>query len=161
MEGFAGRTSVETLANGFDWASVNTVVDVGGGWGAVSIDLAQRFPHLRFTVQDLEHVIADRPKLANDSESNKVQFQAHDFFATQNLDSDVYYFRYIYHNLPDESCVKLLRAQIPGMEQRNSEIRPMLMGVLALKYGAHIIIQDAVIPEPRDVLPSHKEKWRR
>lgn len=114
MEGFAGRTSVETLAQGFDWASVSTVIDVGGGWGAVSIDLAQRFPHLTFIVQDLEHVVAKSPDLEKDGLSQRVKFVKHDFFKTQDIEADVYYFRYIFHNLPDESCVKLLRAQVPG-----------------------------------------------
>ena len=31
----------------------------------------------------------------------------------------------------------------------------------ALKHGAHVIIQDAVIPEPRNELPVYKEKFRR
>ena len=30
-----------------------------------------------------------------------------------------------------------------------------------MKKGAHIIIQDAVIPVPRDDLPAYKEKYRR
>ena len=33
------------------------VVDVGGGVGPVTYLLAQKFRHLRFVVQDLEHVI--------------------------------------------------------------------------------------------------------
>ena len=145
MSGFAERTGVHTLASAFDWSSVSTVVDVGGGWGEVSLDLAQRFGHIAFTVQDLKHVIEGRPACESKDLRSRVEYVEHNFFAPQNKeDADVYYFRYIFHNYPDESCVKLLQAQIP-----------------ALKPGAHVLIQDVVIPEPRDVLPAYKEKYRR
>ncbi|KAG8526577.1 uncharacterized protein KY384_008778 [Bacidia gigantensis] len=149
MSGFADRSPIGTLAKSFDWDSVSTVVDVGGGWGDVSLDLARRFGHLRFTVQDLGHVIEGRPKLGEgEGEAGvgrRVEYVEHDFFGEQDAKGkDVYYFRYIFHNYPDESCVRLLKAQIPG-----------------LKKGAHILIQDAVIPEPRDELPAYKEKYRR
>ena len=116
MSGFAERTGVDTLANGFDWSSVSEVVEVGGGWGEVSLALAQRFGHINFTVQDLKHVINGRPYCESKNLRDRVRYVEHDFFSPQDAKSaDVYYFRYIFHNYPDETCVKLLQAQIPGM----------------------------------------------
>ncbi|KAL2010328.1 hypothetical protein VTN00DRAFT_6135 [Thermoascus crustaceus] len=62
MNGFAARTNIDPLANGWDWSSIaavkGTVVDVSDGWGPVSISLAQRFPDIKkFIVQDLGNVI--------------------------------------------------------------------------------------------------------
>ena len=45
----------------FDWGSLpagSVVVDVGGGIGNVTMDLAVRHSHLRFVVQDLPAVIS-------------------------------------------------------------------------------------------------------
>lgn len=47
---------------GFDWNSLakdSLVVDVGGGVGAQSLTLAQKFPHLRFAIQDREQITKD------------------------------------------------------------------------------------------------------
>ena len=115
MSGFANRSGIDTLANAFDWTSVRTVVDVGGGRGEVSIALAERFEHLHFTVQDLEHVVKENALKEAGELDERVKFVHHDYFAPQSVSgADVYYFRYIFHNLPDASCVKLLKAQIPG-----------------------------------------------
>jgi ubiquinone/menaquinone biosynthesis C-methylase UbiE len=45
---------------GLDWASLppgSTIVDVGGGIGSTSMQLAQAFGHLRFVVQDRAVVV--------------------------------------------------------------------------------------------------------
>ena len=162
MSGFAERTGIDSLAEGFDWRSVSTVVDVGGGWGEVCIGLAERFENLSLTVQDVQHVIQGRPPCQSDNVRNRVKYVEHDYFSDQNIrGADVYYFRYIFHNLPDDCCVKLLQAQIPGRMTDSSCEWPADHVFLALRLGAHIIIQDAVIPDPRDNLPHHKEKYRR
>ena len=115
MSGFAERTGIDTLAQGFDWKSVSSVVDVGGGRGEVCIGLAERFAHLSFTVQDLKHVVEEAPGYASEEMRKRVEWKEHDYFSVQDTKGkDVYYFRYILHNLPDESCVKLLKAQVPG-----------------------------------------------
>lgn len=116
MSGFASRSGVDTLANSFDWESVNSIVDVGGGRGEVSIGLARRYKHLDFVVQDLKHVVEDNVMNGDEEElGQRVRFVDHNYFDEQGeKGKDVYYFRYIFHNLPDESCVKLLKAQIPG-----------------------------------------------
>ena len=119
MSGFASRSGVVILANSFDWESVQSIVDVGGGRGEVSIGLARQFKHLDFVVQDLKHVVEEKTAngdgKADEDLARRVKFKDHNYFDVQTEQArDVYYFRYIFHNLPDESCVKLLQAQIPG-----------------------------------------------
>ena len=167
MSGFASRSGVATLAESFDWGSVKSVVDVGGGRGEVSMGLAERFKHLDFVVQDLKHVVEERITtngngVAEDDVGRRVRFEAHNYFDEQGQrDMDVYYFRYIFHNLPDESCVKLLKAQIPGKTKVDGRRLAFADSGVALKHGAHIVIQDAVIPEPQELLSPYKEKYRR
>ena len=40
------------------------VVDVGGGIGSTSVVLARAFPHLRFVVQDRQHVVQIAPSVS-------------------------------------------------------------------------------------------------
>lgn len=162
MSGFAERTGVDSLAKGFDWKSVSSMVDVGGGWGEVCMGLADQFDHLRFTVQDLQHVIEGRPPCQSETLKSRIQYVEHNYFSEQDIKgADVYYFRYIFHNLPDDCCVKLLETQIPGILTAYLLHPPADYHPVALKPGAHILIQDAVIPDPRDSLPHYKEKYRR
>lgn len=165
MSGFAARTNVNALVEALDWANTSTVVDVGGGWAPVSISLAQRFRQPVFVVQDLEHVVEDGPSHVPDELTDRVRFVAHDIFTEQDIKSaDVYLLRHVLHNFPDDGCKDILKAQIPG---RNTEYYLYLIIVanglcmIALKHGAHIVIQDAVVPEPRNELPAYKEKFRR
>lgn len=115
MSGFASRAPVDPIAQGFAWDSVKTVVDVGGGWGPVSIGLAKWFPHLSFIVQDLADVVVDGPQHVPADLQQQIQFQAKDMFDGQNEHgADVYLLRHVLHNFPDEYCVKILQAQLPG-----------------------------------------------
>ena len=115
MSGFAARVDVDPLVNAFDWANFSTVVDVGGGWGPVSIALAQRFPKPIFVVQDIEYVVLDGPAQVPHEMRDRIRFAAHDIFTTQDVEgADVYLLRHVLHNFPDDSCKEILRALVPG-----------------------------------------------
>lgn len=53
------KEPLHLLHDGYPWESKASVVDVGGGHGNVAISLAERFPHLRCTVQDLPATVAE------------------------------------------------------------------------------------------------------
>ncbi|PBP15774.1 S-adenosyl-L-methionine-dependent methyltransferase [Diplocarpon rosae] len=123
------------LLDNYDWASLDaagaTLVDIGGSHGFVSIALAERYPHMHFTVQDLSKTIASAPPLSP-SLSSRITFQAHDFNTPQPVqNADVYLFRWILHNNSDKYAINMLRQLIP-----------------ALKRGARVVINDYCLPEP-------------
>jgi len=119
---------------GFDWTTIKngTVVDVGGSHGSLSITVAQRYPNLKFIVQDRAEVAREgRARLPTEL-SARISFMAHDFFNEQPiLDADVYLLRWILHDWSDKYAIRILQALKP-----------------ALKYGAKIIIMEHVLPEP-------------
>ena len=136
MEYFQSAPSFEVarVLDSFDWSALKnaTVVDVGGSHGVVSIELARKFPLLRFIVQDRNEVVAESAAAVPEDVAGRVTFMGHDFFTEQPVkDADVYFFRWIFHNWSDKYCVKILRALIP-----------------ALKLGARLLIQDLLLPEP-------------
>ncbi|KAI0350580.1 S-adenosyl-L-methionine-dependent methyltransferase [Trametes cingulata] len=102
------------------------VVDVGGGIGSVSMQLAEAYPHLRFVVQDREQTVAIAPKVwgATQKElfdSGRVSFQGQDFFEPQpatlvvpgvgalSQSPAVYVITRVLHNWPDAQCVKIMK----------------------------------------------------
>jgi O-methyltransferase domain len=110
---------------------------VGGSIGFVCVALAEKFPNLKFVVQDLPKTVADAPSKIPADLHSRIEFQAHDFYTPQPVkDADVYFFRWICHNQSDKYGVKMLQALIP-----------------ALKPGAKIVINDNCLPAPNTADP--------
>ncbi|KAF3763274.1 S-adenosyl-L-methionine-dependent methyltransferase [Cryphonectria parasitica EP155] len=133
------------IIDNFDWAALGPakVVDVGGGQGHVAIELASTFKNLEFIVQDMDKMIENAGTGLPEQLKNRVRFVAHDLFAPQTVQADVFFFRWVLHNWSDKYCIRILRAQVP-----------------VLKPNARIIIQDGCLPEPGAV--AHwKEKYLR
>ncbi|KAF1992194.1 S-adenosyl-L-methionine-dependent methyltransferase [Aulographum hederae CBS 113979] len=129
---YAGKAFVEA----YPWEKIpegGTVVDIGGGVGHTTFDLADTHSHLNYIVQDLPPTIATAkatplpPQIAD-----KVQFEVHDFFKPQPVHgADVYFSRFCFHNWSDKYALQMLRSLIP-----------------ALKKGARVVINDGVLPIP-------------
>lgn len=130
------------IVDHYDWASLGSahVVDIGGSQGHIAVKLAQHYGNLTFSVQDMDKVVEGAEDGVPADLRGRIRFMAWDFFATQTVEADVYFFRWIFHNWSDKYCIKILRAQIP-----------------ALRPGAKIVIQDVMMPEP-GAIPLWKEK---
>jgi hypothetical protein len=126
---------VSYLLENYDWAAIDavsgTLVDIGGSHGFVCVDLAHKYPNMKFVVQDLPKTVASAPKL-DPSIADRIVFQAHDFHTLQPVKgADVYFYRWILHNHSDKYAMNMLRQLIP-----------------ALKKGARVVINDHCLPEP-------------
>lgn len=133
--------SVSHLLSSYDWASVGTIVDIGGGTGTTSMDLARNHPLIRCIVQDMPHVVAQGREQVGSDVAQQITFMAHDFFQEQPVkEADVYFLRWILHDWSDKKAISILKNLIP-----------------ALKHGANVVLQEFVIPEP-GVLSFYHEK---
>ncbi|KAJ4386795.1 Alpha-1,3-mannosyltransferase cmt1 [Gnomoniopsis smithogilvyi] len=108
-----------------------TFVDVGGSHGFMCVELAKKWPNMRFVVQDLPKTVESAPRPEDEKIAERVEFKAHDFFGKQDVVGDVYYFRWIMHNYSTPYAVSILQNLIPS-----------------LKPGARIIINDHCLREP-------------
>ncbi|KAL0564998.1 hypothetical protein V5O48_017036, partial [Marasmius crinis-equi] len=117
MEGMSGIQSLDCLSRAYDWDALPRnaiVVDVGGGVGTISLELAKRYPDLKLVVQDLPGFIEKgkelwTQRLPEALSSGRVALQAHDFFTPQpEQDATIFLLRHVVHNWSDEDSVKIL-----------------------------------------------------
>ncbi|KAG5301688.1 sterigmatocystin 8-O-methyltransferase [Histoplasma ohiense] len=108
----------EVVLQSHDWKAEGkaTVVDVGGSAGHDAVVLARNFPDLNVIVEDLPKVKpvfdAELPAEFN----TRVSFVVHDFFQPQPVQADIYVFKMILHDWPDDEAAKILRALVPALK---------------------------------------------
>ncbi|XP_062182963.1 5-pentadecatrienyl resorcinol O-methyltransferase-like [Phragmites australis] len=115
---------------------INSLVDVGGGpSGSAATAIAAAFPHLKCSVLDLPHVVAQAPSDGN------VQFNAGDMF--QSIPpANAVFLKWILHDWDNEECIKILKNCKQAIPPRDA--------------GGKVIIIDMVVGSgPSDV--KHKE----
>ncbi|KAF3012999.1 hypothetical protein E8E14_007434 [Neopestalotiopsis sp. 37M] len=134
------------VSNAYDWSSLGdvSIVNVGGQRGSVAIDLASKFENIKLLVQDAPPIIQGAESAVPDSLKERVRFMSHGLFEPQTVEADVYFFRMVLRSWGDKYGVKILQAQIP-----------------ALRPGAKILIQDAILPGPNDASPLWRERLLR
>jgi len=108
----------EGQLQGFNWSELapgSTLVDVGGGFGALFLNMAQEHTHLRYIVQDQATVIAGaiafwESKNPEALESGRVKFEEIDFFKPQPVqDASMFILRQVVHDWSDPYAVQILR----------------------------------------------------
>lgn len=108
MTAFSAHEAAAILA-GYDLSGVATIVDVGGGQGALLAALLRANPHLSGVLFDRETIIAEaRPLMAAAGLTTQASCVAGDFFAQVPAGGDVYLLKSVLHNWDDAACIKIL-----------------------------------------------------
>jgi SAM-dependent methyltransferase len=105
-------TAEEALAVApvYDFSGMTTVVDVGGGRGALLGAILQANPHLRGILFETPHVIATaRPALEAQGIADRCQFVAGDFFEALPAGGDAYILKWILVSWDDERAISILQ----------------------------------------------------
>jgi O-methyltransferase domain/Dimerisation domain len=105
----------------YDFAPAETIVDIGGGTGALTASVLAAHPHLNGILLEAPHVVETaRARLRRQGLADRCQVIGGDFFASVPSGGDVYLLSRILHDWPDEQCLALLRrchqAMPPGSE---------------------------------------------
>nr|WP_169924649.1 methyltransferase [Xenorhabdus mauleonii] len=79
---------------------IYSIMDIGGGQGALAKDIKKHYPHIQCHVMDLYDF--DR------KESEGVAFIKGDFFSTIPAEYDAYCMKNVLHNWPDNKSVEIL-----------------------------------------------------
>lgn len=130
---YTDKAIVET----YDFSAFNTIIDVGGGNGALLMSILKNNPQLHGTVFDAPYVV-EKTNIAI-SENNlddKCDAQGGDFFEFVPAGADAYIMKYILHDWHENDAIRLLRNCANAM-----------------KKGSKLLAVDAVIPENSDPHP--------
>src|SRR4029077_16021981 len=93
----------------YDFASIRTLVDVGGGNGALLIGILKAHSHLRGTVFD-QPPAAERARkqIAERGLSDRCEAVGGDFFKEVPRGADAYILKHVIHDWNDERAVRIL-----------------------------------------------------
>ncbi len=111
MHGLSTQSG-RALARAFDFSRYPRLLDVGGGSGAYSIELARHFPRLRATVFDLAPAIAvaqEKIAAAGPRIARRVSTLVGDFFKGLPSGFDAFLLSMILHDWTPEEDVRILR----------------------------------------------------
>ncbi len=100
------------VAEAYDFKDVTSVVDVGGGKGALLARVLERYPHLTGTVFDLAHAVGTEPPIPE--LASRWSAVSGSFFEEVPA-ADAYLVKSILHDWPDDRCVDILRTLRRGL----------------------------------------------
>ena len=104
-----GAPDPEVLVDG-DWDAVRTVVDVGGGTGALLAAILQAHPHLHGILVDFPRTVADSNETFEAAGvADRVTLAGQSFFDPLPEDADLYVINRVLHDWPDAEALALLR----------------------------------------------------
>ncbi|MER7857709.1 methyltransferase [Amycolatopsis japonica] len=109
------------VAEGYDWAGVSTVVDVGGGAGGLLTEILSRFPRLSGTVFDLPATVVEAKKVLEEAGlTGRATTYGGDFFEPLPPGADVYLLSNVLHDWSDPDARRILRrcAEAAGRDGR-------------------------------------------
>lgn len=109
-----GMTSLTAPVNaaiaGFDFSTIGTLVDVGGGHGALISAILLANPRLRGILFDIPAVIEGaKPRIEAAGLIERCRLVAGDFFQKVPAGGDAYILKWIIHDWDDERSVAILR----------------------------------------------------
>ena len=90
-------------------------------------------------MQDYKHIVDEGRAALPSHLSERVSFQAHDFFAPQTVAGDVYLLRHVCHNWSDQNAARILRNLVPAMK---SSSRILLVEVVTVRPGVVDRVQE-------------------
>lgn len=120
MTGYTAA-SANALVAAYDFARFKTVVDVGGGSGALLSAILRRAPDTAGVNFDLPKA-AERAKayLSAQGQAGRCEVIGGDFFETVPAGGDAYLLKAIVHDWDDESCIKILKNVRKAMGARGT-----------------------------------------
>ena len=128
------RMTAMAVAATYDFSTVQSVVDVGGGKGTLLIGILTAHPHLDGVVFDLPQV-ADRAvdEIAAAGLADRCRAVGGDFFEAVPSGGDVYLLKHVIHDWDDERAAAILRSCREAMTDR-----------------ARVVIVEGIYPERID-----------
>lgn len=136
MTGLTGAV-IQYVLPEYDFSGFQTIVDVGGGNGALLMAVLDRAPQAKGIVFDEEYVVEETKKsLQQKGYADRCETAAGSFFDFIPGNADAYLMKMVLHDWNDQQCLQILQ---------NCH--------KAMKTGSKLLVLDAVIPEGNEPHP--------
>jgi ubiquinone/menaquinone biosynthesis C-methylase UbiE len=130
MVGFHGAEP-PAIAEAYDFSGVGSIADVGGATGNLLTTVLAKYPQATALIYDLPHNAAAAAEFVKGrGMSDRVKFEAGNFFESVPSGFDVYVMSHIIHDWDENECLKIL-----GNCKK------------AMKPGSRLLIVEMVLPE--------------
>jgi ubiquinone/menaquinone biosynthesis C-methylase UbiE len=134
------RLVARDLIATYDFSGMSTVVDVGGGYGALMLAILDANPHVHGTVFDRPHALTHgAARLAERGLTGRCEFVAGDFFQSVPAGADAYLLKSILHDWDDGDAAAILR---------NCRI--------AIPAHGRLLVVERTLPERFEATASHQ-----
>ena len=110
---------LRAVAETYDFAGVQTLIDVGGGNGTGLAVILERHPHLRGVLFDLPAVIERAAPALAEAFGQRCELVGGDFFESLQVRGDVFLLSHVVHDWDDERAVAILRNCRDAMRARD------------------------------------------
>jgi hypothetical protein len=110
--------AARAVASAYDFSTVRSIVDVGGGFGALLATVLRLNAAVTGVLFDLPHVIAQAKTRFDPVLASRVEFVAGDFFTAVPAGHDLYLMKYILHDWNDERSRAILASTRSAMAGR-------------------------------------------
>jgi hypothetical protein len=105
------QNSLRGVLEHCDFADVETVADVGGGFGHLAVALLEKYAGLRAAVVDVPDLIPvarQRFPVSDPAVASRLEYVGGDMFESVPA-AEVYIMKHIIHDWVDEKCIRLLK----------------------------------------------------
>lgn len=124
----------------FDFSRFRSVVDVGGGYGALLAEILKAHPQMRGATADLPHIEAEAMEyLSASGIADRAHFVATDFFEHVQPGAQCYVLKFILHDWNDADSIEILRNT----------------GAAAAASDGRVLIVERIAPERVQSAESH------
>ncbi len=146
---YAARMAVATsamaaaLTESYDFSGLSTVVDVGGGRGALLLAILKAHPHLRGILFDRAPTVAGAERDPDTQQvAERFEVVAGNFFEALPAGGDVYLLKWVISEWSDEKAIAILRNCRRAMSARG---RVLVMDPLEVQSHALFNLQMLVV----------------
>jgi hypothetical protein len=142
---FRERTAstAEAVVNSYDFSRTHTIVDVGGGHGALLAAILKAHPHLHGTLFDLPPVVEGAKQLMEaEGLVGRCDLVAGDFFVTVPGGCDAYLLKWILHDWDDERAVTILKNCRRAMREQGKLLLVEQLMPERAEQAPHVVLAD-------------------
>jgi hypothetical protein len=101
--------TAQAVAEAYNFSGIRTVIDVGGGQGALIAAILQAHPHMHGILFDLPHVIPGAKRvIETEALAERCALIGGDFFASVPSGADVYLLKWILHDWDDARAATIV-----------------------------------------------------